>query len=215
MRCFTSALICCSARSSWVMASTVERMDSTPRRIGGRTRSCPAWMTTSSIFQEAKPGAVILTRYFPGGTARKEKAPATSDCVMRVVLVSLSSMEMCAVEMVAWSVSVTVPERTEALGASGNWVVGICWARRPTAQEPRKRRRAQRLLALGAGLCFDLVHPMAAAACPATPIARMVAGECRLSKENVCVLRLHAGAAESAPDVMGATRADRATTRAR
>ena len=122
---------------------------------------------------------------------------------------------MCALEMVAWSVSVTVPERTEALGASGNWVVGICWARRPTAQEPRKRRRAQRLLALGAGLCFDLVHPMAAAACPATPIARMVAGECRLSKENVCVLRLHAGAAESAPDVMGATRADRATTRAR
>jgi hypothetical protein len=125
MRCFTSALICCSARSSCVMASTLELMDSTPRKIGGKTRFSPGRMTTSWIFQEAKPGAVILTRYFPGATAEKEKAPVFSEVVVRLALVSMSSRVMCALKTMASSVSVTVPERTEMPGASGSGTAGV------------------------------------------------------------------------------------------
>jgi hypothetical protein len=82
-------------------------------------------MMTSSIFQEAKPGAVILTRYLPGRTARKTNAPVLSDCVVRVVLVSVSSRVMCALVMMASSVSVTVPESWETLGASGSWTAEV------------------------------------------------------------------------------------------
>ena len=38
---------------------------------------------------------------------------------------SVSSRVMLASEMVASSVSVTVPERTDALGASGSWMTGV------------------------------------------------------------------------------------------
>src|SRR5271170_4211533 len=180
MRCFTSALICCSARSSCVIASTVELMDSTPRRMGGRTKFSPGRMMTSSIFQDAKPGAVILTRYFPGGTARKENSPVTLDCVVREDLVSTFSKVMCALEMVASSVSVIVPERIEVLGASGSWTAGIgggCWAGRLVTQGPSRREKAQRSLACLARLRCGLAHFIAAAACREKPNARKYAGE--------------------------------------
>ena len=141
MRCLTSALICCSARSSWVMASTVELMDSTPRRIGGRTRFSPAWMTMSSIFQEAKPGAVILTRYFPGETAEKENAPVASDCVVRVVLSSVFSRVMWALEMVASSRVGDGAGEDGGAGCVGELDDGCrgCWARSFADEGPEKK----------------------------------------------------------------------------
>jgi hypothetical protein len=78
------------------------------------------WTTTSSIFHEANPGAVILTRYFPGGSEPKENAPVSSDFVVSAALVSMFERMMCALGMMASVVSVTVPERMDALGASGS-----------------------------------------------------------------------------------------------
>src|ERR1700709_287882 len=130
-------------------------MDSTPRTIGGRTKFAPAWIRTSSTFQAAKPGAVILTKYLPGATARKENAPVSSDCVLREVLVSLSSRVICALEMMASSVSVTVPESTDALGALGSWMAGgaaCCWARTSISQGRIRRRKTQRRLGWRLGL---------------------------------------------------------------
>ena len=180
MRCFTSTLICCSARSSCVIASTVDLMDSTPRRMGGRTKFSPAWIRTSSIFQDAKPGAVILTKYLPGATARKENAPVSSERVVRKFLVSPSSRVIWALEMVASSMSVTVPESTEALGASGNWmaeVAACCWARRSISQGTIRRRRTQRSLGWKGGVHRGLAQPISTAACPESRMpARMREG---------------------------------------
>src|SRR5271170_5658706 len=102
------------------MASIVDFMDSTPRTMGGSTRSSLSRMTTSSIFQEAKPGAMIWIRYLPGETSLKEKTPLGSDCVERKVLSSVFSRLMLALETVASWASVMVPEMTDVLGASGS-----------------------------------------------------------------------------------------------
>ena len=80
IRCLTSALICSSARSSWVMASTVELMDSTPRTMGGRTRFSSRADDNVFDLPVGEAGErVILMTYFSGETAVKEKAPFASD----------------------------------------------------------------------------------------------------------------------------------------
>ena len=98
---------------------------------------------------------MILTKYLPGATARNENAPVSSERVVREILVSLSSRVICALEMVASS----VPESTEALGASGSWMAGVaaccCWARRSISQGTIRRRRTQRSL-VGKGVTSRL-----------------------------------------------------------
>ncbi len=157
MRCLTSALICSSARSSRVIASTVELMDSTPSTIGGRMRSCPARRTTSSIFHGAKPVAVMRTVYLPGGTTWKEKAPVSSERVVTVVLLSMPSRAMRAPATVASVASVTVPEMTERPGASGSCEARVAedWgcARSRATQRTASRDARESVLQVVAPMC--------------------------------------------------------------
>ena len=120
---------------------------------------------------------MILTKYLPGATARNENAPVSSERVVREILVSLSSRVICALEMVASS----VPESTEALGASGSWMAGVaaccCWARRSISQGTIRRRRTQRSLGWKGGVHRGLAQPISTAACPESRMpARMREG---------------------------------------
>jgi hypothetical protein len=82
------------------------------------------------------------------------------------------SRVMWALEMVASSVSVTVPERTDALGASGSSMAGDedCWAKRAGAPGEMRRTSAQRSMVCWDRLRRELVVLVTAAACYASQI---------------------------------------------
>src|ERR1700735_4560891 len=120
-------------------------------------------MATSSIFQEAKPGAVIWMRYLPGETALKEKTPLASDCVERKVLSSVFSRLMLALETVASWVSVMVPEMADVLGASGSCEDGVnagCCALRFVLTRSSAQRSGRKRGGLGLELAHRIARPI-------------------------------------------------------